>query len=110
MRKRTDGTCYVVDVVIDHMLDDAHTLDGRTVEVKRAIPRGEKSAMGGPRLVTVGCVSSEAKSEGEGEEEDTIKLSRDHQCNKKRSSFANPQKRRRLPSCIRDVRRLRLHA
>lgn len=86
-----------VIIVIDRLLEDPHTLDGRTVEVKRAIPR-EKTAMGAPRLVTVDCVSSEAaaKSGGEGEE-DTIKLSRATMQQEK--PFANLKAN--LPSCIR---------
>lgn len=36
-------------IVLDRVLEESHTIDGRTVEVKRAIPR-DKTAFG-PRLV-----------------------------------------------------------
>ncbi|KAM0831719.1 hypothetical protein ACQ4PT_065345 [Festuca glaucescens] len=35
--------------VIDRVLEDEHTIDGRTVEVKRTVPREEMSAKDGPK-------------------------------------------------------------
>jgi hypothetical protein len=42
-------------VAIDRVLEESHVIDGRTVEVKRAIPRDKSSGGGGPRLVAA-CV------------------------------------------------------